>query len=109
MIVWAGVPVAIGYNLETGGLSCDSGECPRGLKSYEEQPAEAPYDDCVAVHAEVRALRDFAAFAETININPEELHWVEQMGEESLMYISEKPCGDCRLALEWAGLRAVWV
>lgn len=43
-----------------GGPSCLSGECPRGLITYEDLPADSSYDSgigkCIAVHAEANAI-----------------------------------------------------
>lgn len=58
--------VATGYNgSPPGGKSCLAGECPRGLKTYEEAPSfvqgNHDYSDCISLHAEINALCNSSA------------------------------------------------
>jgi dCMP deaminase len=53
--------ISTGYNgSPPEGPSCLAGECPRGLKSFEETPSYLEgnhnFSDCVAVHAEANAI-----------------------------------------------------
>jgi dCMP deaminase len=53
--------VATGYNgAPPGGKSCLAGECPRGLKTYEETPGHHQgnhdYSDCISLHSEANAI-----------------------------------------------------
>lgn len=83
---------AIGFNWERNGQRCDEGGCPRGRKTYEEQPEGAPYDDCVAQHAEAMAL-SFSLPSDVSGYT---------------MYVTEEPCSDCaELIGKFPGLRVV--
>lgn len=79
----ASVVMSMGFNVERDLLRCDKGECPRGRKTLEEKPRGAPYDDCVAVHAEVIAVSD----------------WLYIDLSECTLYVTEEPCEDCRTYL----------
>lgn len=73
----------IGWNALPDG-SCTAGECPRGLLSYDEVPASSDYrGNCVAVHAEVRAIREAGAHALC-----------------GTMFITDEPCPGCQEAME---------
>lgn len=49
--------VSTGYNgTAVGELNCVDGGCPRGLLSYDEQPAFAGYETSKCLHAEANAL-----------------------------------------------------
>lgn len=88
-----GVLLSTGYNEEREELRCDRGECPRGHKSLEEVPPGAPYDDCVATHAEVNALQEW---------------WYARL-DGSTLYVTEEPCYQCRDYLKhWgSGIRVL--
>lgn len=87
-----GTTYYLGHNKERGGKRCDQGQCPRGQKSLEEQPAYQPYDDCVAVHAEAMVLSP---------ILPSHL-------PGHTLYLTELPCSDCaQLIGTFTGLRVV--
>ncbi len=79
----------LGWNaLPTG--SCTGGDCPRGLLSYSERPASSSYaGNCIAVHAEVAAIRAAGTYA----LN-------------GVMYITDEPCPGCREAM--ADARVTW-
>ena len=85
-----GTVVGTGWNSLPQG-SCVAGDCPRGRCSYDTIPAFSDYtDNCVAVHAEVMAIRE--------------------AGERALgamLVVTCRPCPDCRLALFAAGVRAI--
>jgi dCMP deaminase len=85
-----------GYNgAPAGDRGCLAGACPRGLRSAEEVPHGSPYDDCIAVHAEANAL----LYADG-----------RQDTEGATLYVTAKPCDDCRKLVRGAGIRRlVWV
>lgn len=73
-----------GYNGgPSGGPSCLAGECPRGLLTHEELPADSPYDSgggtCIALHAEWNVLLRSS--------------WQNMTG--ATLYITEEPCHLC--------------
>lgn len=88
--------VSTGYNgSPSGGPSCLDGECPRGLLSYEEAPAESSYDKtgCVALHAEQNALLRAT--------------WDEM--DRATLYITDKPCDGCSRMIAGTPIgRVVW-
>lgn len=78
---------------EKSKLDCLAGDCPRGNASYDEVPAYSDYGNCIAVHAELRALLRVTPLS---RIN-------------GVMYITDAPCHGCGLALSESGLyRVVW-
>ena len=93
--------ISTGYNgVEAGEPSCLDGVCPRGLLSYEEQPALGDYASgagkCIATHAEHNAVLD----AECREID---LSW-------SVAYVTRETCDGCREKLSRAGVgRVVWM
>lgn len=82
----------VGYN---GALpkmpSCLEGACPRGKKSYEEQPAGADYSDCISNHAEYNAL---------LNARPDDI-------PGSSIYVSSEPCARCVTLMRSVGIYSV--
>src|SRR5688500_20268145 len=75
-----GLPMKASWNKEHPiELRCDAGDCPRGMKSLAEQPAYAPYDDCVAIHAEMMVLA----------------YYLEKDLTGWRLYVTDKPCDDC--------------
>lgn len=72
-----------------GHPQCLDGACPRGKKSVREQPEYAPYDDCISVHAEARAIiqGDYGRM------------------RGGTMYVTANPCGDCAKLIHGAGIR----
>lgn len=93
--------ISTGYNGVTAGEpSCLDGVCPRGLLSYDEQPALGNYTSgagkCIAIHAEHNAVLDA------------ERRGIDLTG--STAYITREPCDGCREKLNGAGvIRAVWM
>lgn len=86
--------LATGYNgTYPGGPSCLLGQCPRGRKSYEEQPPlQGNYDECISTHAEANALLFARASCKGATV-----------------YITDPPCNGCRKLLLSAGVkRIVW-
>jgi deoxycytidylate deaminase len=87
-----GRAIRIGWNTEMNGGKCNQGGCPRGRKSFDEQPAYAPYDDCVARHAEMVCLSELLGFA--------------LIGYT--LYVTEEPCSDCWAQIDkFVGLRVL--
>jgi dCMP deaminase len=73
--------------------SCLQGACPRGLLSYEEQPAGGTYGNCIAIHAENNLLINSA----------------EQDLIGGTVYITRAPCDGCLRQLRIAHVsRVVW-
>ena len=89
-------------------LSCGSGHCPRGRKSHAELPPESPYSDCIALHAEVRALRLLGELASAAGVNIDYPEWVLEFGGgQALMFVSDSPCPDCAAVLAAAGMPVI--
>lgn len=89
--------ISTGYNgSPPGGGSCLMGECPRGLKDYEQQPSNVGmYDDCISLHCEQNAI-SFGDY--------------ERMRGGTL-YLSggKPPCPMCAKLITAAGIvRVVW-
>lgn len=84
--------LATGYNgSHPGGPSCLQGECPRGRKTFQEQPPlQGGYDDCVATHAESNALLFARASCQGASV-----------------YITDPPCQGCEKLLRSAGVKTV--
>lgn len=83
-------PVGMGYNgVESGRRGCLDGACPRATSNVAPY---APYDDCVAIHAEMNAIaRSWASL------------------EGTTMYVTEKPCDSCYKAIRAARIARVIV
>lgn len=71
--------------------SCLGGDCPRGLKSYDDRPAHGGYDDCIGCHAEANALLRTS--------------WDDM--DDATMYITREPCSDCWKLILATGIREV--
>lgn len=84
--------LASGYNgSPPGGPSCLNGQCPRGTKTYEQQPGlVGSYDDCHATHAELNAI----IFA-------------RGSCKGATIYITDPPCPGCAKAIRSAGITRV--
>ena len=82
----------IGWNMLAVG-SCTKGDCPRGLMSYAEVPAFSSYsNNCAAIHAEDMALTEALS-----------------QGGADTIYVTCRPCPDCRILCEDAGVQVVVV
>jgi deoxycytidylate deaminase len=97
--------LATGYNKESedvlgGRASCLEGDCPRGMAPYDVIPADSPYSDCIAVHAEMMALKkaDLLPDATTIQ-GPLDL----------IMVVTHRPCHECTPVLEKLGLQVFYL
>lgn len=92
--------VTSGFNgFDRGGPSCLGGDCPRGLKTYEELPPGGDYagTGCEANHAELNAV----IFARKKN------QLLRLQGATA--YITREPCESCHDLLRSEGIaRAVW-
>jgi dCMP deaminase len=84
--------LATGYNGSApGGPSCLAGECPRGGKTYQQQPGlVGGYEDCVATHAEANALLFARASCKGATV-----------------YITDPPCTGCMKLMRSAGVEQV--
>jgi len=99
-----GTLVATGYNREEddalgGRRSCSDGECPRGLAPYDTVPADSPYSDCIALHAEMMALQKAELLTATTDIGPLDL----------ILVVTHKPCHQCTPVLERLGLEVFYL
>lgn len=75
--------------------SCLEGDCPRGMAPYATIPADSPYSDCVAVHAEIVAL--------SVALGTEDREaWLIVAG--CVMIVTHKPCHECTPILERLGM-----
>ena len=85
---------ATGYNGVTAGApSCLDGICPREQAGVPRGTLYA-VARCIAVHAEVNAIRD----AENRGLLP----------HDGTIYLTKEPCEDCAVVLDDYGLRVVW-
>lgn len=84
--------VMSGYNgAPSGGPSCLRGECPRGLLTYEQLPANGSYANCVALHAEQNAIL-----------------WTDRRDREGgTIYVTAAPCDQCCRLIAGSGLAYV--
>lgn len=98
--------LGIGYNgTDAGAAGCLSGACPRGLLSYDEQPAFGSYSNCIARHAEHNALLNIPSI-DVVN-NPHERWWL--FDQYPTMFITDEPCDNClRLMTECGVFKAIW-
>lgn len=102
---------ATGYNgpSKSGEPGCLAGACPRGQKSFAEQPSYAQYNDCIAIHAEMNALIQFS--------------FVRDLAEQyagfvagsllasipmPVMYSTDRPCDECASILSQNGILVKW-
>lgn len=82
-----------GYNGSSpGGPSCLAGECPRGLKGYDEVPHGTSYDTsegaCIAIHAELNLM----------------LYTAPEEREGAKVYLTREPCDACFRILKGSGI-----
>lgn len=88
-----------GYNGTVPGIpGCLEGNCPRGLKSYDEVPANSDYSDCISAHAERNAIED----AMGKGVSAAELR-------EATLYCTREPCPQCGTLIAAAGISRVVV
>ena len=96
IVNWENRIVSTGYNGVAPGMrGCLDGECPRGMKTYDQVVRGADYGDCIATHAEANAIE----FLDS----GEGLRWPEGMR----MYVSREPCIGCRELIMYFGLEYV--
>lgn len=89
--------VGTGYNGSVPGAGhCIDGHCPRGRKSYDEKPAFTDYGDCIAVHAEMNALKQADSLIGPVS------------GSAWVMYVTCHPCPDCKAILDQRRIRVVY-
>lgn len=96
--------LATGHNRETeddlgGSRSCMAGDCPRGMASYTAVPADAPYGDCIAIHAEMMALQKAELLTAT---SPTE-------AGDLIMVVTHRPCHECTPVLERLGMQVFYI
>lgn len=95
--------IATGHNREAdgpdGSRSCMAGECPRGMASYTAVPADTPYGDCIAQHAEMMALQKAQLLTATEDIGPVDL----------IMVVTHHPCHECTPVLERLGMQVFYI
>lgn len=86
------VVLATGYNgTVRGAAGCLAGACPRGLLSYDQQPAMGDYSNCISKHAEVNAHS-----------------YLERSSRGLWMYVNQKVCPDCLSFLRDRGYDRVY-
>lgn len=99
-----GSPLMVAWNTESlPNQRCDQGHCPRGRLSMDQlAPYAGGYDNCIATHAEVMALRPIIELGFSVD------------GYE--LFVTDKPCDDCAsyikehaigLQVWWPGARRV--
>lgn len=76
--------------------------CPRGAKTFDEQPSYAPYDDCNALHAEFSVVQA-ALIQEKLDYSPENERDILEFFRGYWMFITREPCDACKMYLQ--GLR----
>jgi len=100
--------LSIGFNgTDPGKPGCLSGACPRGLLSFEEQPAYGDYSNCISRHAEENALRNIPGL---LGIEPATEYFEEQLRWQSpTMFVTDEPCLNCQILMRDSGVSwAVW-
>jgi deoxycytidylate deaminase len=100
--------LSYGANINPPGQPCDEGFCPRGQKTFEEQPVNAPYDDCTATHAEMVAL---ALGRERLGARPHDLlSSLKALGQlrGGAIVVTHEPCHECKPTLKTLGLNVYW-
>jgi deoxycytidylate deaminase len=104
--------LAYGANINPPGQPCDEGFCPRGQRSYADQPVNAPYADCTAWHAEMVAL---LLAKERLGGGPPQdvIHSIAQEGvlvqlRGGTMVVTHEPCHECMPRLRVLRLNIYW-
>lgn len=94
VLVWRNEQIFVGYNgPKSGQPNCDTGGCPRGLKTFDEMPSGSPFDGpviCTAIHAEINAWIKFKIFMLALN-----KHDMNDVAEDCVLYSTRKPCEMC--------------
>lgn len=95
--------VSTGYNGSPPGEgSCLTGDCPRGMKTYEELPGQEKgnndYSDCISLHAETNAVCN----ADVARCRGATLYLARIDGGPSLY-----PCDGCKKVILAAGITRV--
>ena len=80
--------------------SCMEGDCPRGMAPYDVVPADSPYSDCIAVHAEMMALKKAELLTATDSA-------VE--AGDFIMVVTHRPCHECTPVLERLGMQVFYL
>jgi deoxycytidylate deaminase len=96
--------VATGHNREEpfpNGTerSCLEGDCPRGMAPYDVVPADSPYSDCIAQHAEMMALKKAELLTATTSNEAGDL----------IMVVTHRPCHECTPVLERLGMQVFYL
>ena len=76
---------------------CMEGDCPRGMAPYTVVPADSPYSDCIADHAEMIALKK----AELLTATDGPL--------DLIMVVTHRPCHECTPVLERLGIQVFYI
>lgn len=100
--------LSYGANINPPGEPCDEGFCPRGQKTLEEQPVNAPYEDCTASHAEMVAL---TLGRERLGARAHDLlNSLKALGQlrGGTIVITHEPCHECMPTLKALGLNVYW-
>lgn len=97
-----GTLIATGWNNEQPagmGLSCMEGDCPRGMAPYTTIPADSPYGDCIAQHAEMMVLQKVELLTATDLSGPLDL----------ILVVTHSPCHECTAVLEKLDLQVFYL
>lgn len=102
--------LSYGANINPPGEPCDEGFCPRGLLSYAEVPADAPYvaeQACTAWHAEMVAL--LVAQGKCLGEDQRLISvWEKALLKGGVMVVTHEPCHECMPRLKVLGLNIYW-
>lgn len=91
VLVYNNHVIASGYNgSKSGQLGCATDNaCPRGQLTYDQQPKDVGYGNCIAVHAEANAFKQAVRFGHT------------DLLPQATLYITHKPCVDCEVLIKF--------
>lgn len=90
-VVVEGANVAAGYNETEFQPGCGSGGCPRGTRTYAQQPPGGSYADCSSIHAEVNAIEKFVK--------------QYKVTSKTKLFTTREPCTFCWAAITSAGIK----
>lgn len=99
-----GMFLAYGSNVNPPGQPCDKGFCPRGQKTYDQQAANEPYDDCTATHAERHAVYLAKHLVSGKAIRFADPEWLRG----GTIVVTHEPCHECMPWLTSLGLNVYW-